>query len=765
MGRRTISLLRVIDVDKRRIPDKHYVYVIQVTWSDGITNIVYRRYSKFFDFQTKLLDKFPIEAGLVDPSQRMIPFLPGKILFGRSQIRRVAEERQKEIDAYCQALIKLPTNISECDDVLNFFTTKPEDINPVLRKPSKKKEIEHISEPLALDQYIAVAKYDRQQSNEVSLKAGMAVEVVERNETGWWFVVADEEQGWAPCSYLEKEDGTKENGVKLRPGKEERYVCNHAYSPMNDDEIQLHVGLVLEVIEKNPDGWWKARHGTSKGWVPAAYLDKADSQQARVISMIVDGPVEHIQTPLDASSMKPKVRPKTTTPSSTTTQGNMALHISPKLGRQQLPPRKNSVKAVSAKCKAKPPRPQPPNVAPHTKTTADFQSNIQDGISFRKGQNVKVLQRSSKGWWYVDIEGEQGWAPTHFIECHDKQDQKSVPIQSGSNQPQTTGRSTSSQAVSKSINKLQKTGNSNQTRRQNTEASKLAPASKIAAVFEQSRSNEAKGGHKLKRKPTRPSPPKLKGTPLGPPKPQRGTINVQYEDDDDSEWDSDGDVNEYENIDDSWIDQVPNAKDTPVEDSIQIMANVIHDFEAASKTEISVKKGSVVEVLDMNNQHWWLVKTNNEEGWVSRDYLLLKQLKGTQANKDNDDNIYQNASVFRKPSLPAKPKHVISKKLGIRTDVAIKNIPMKSPRLKSSPWSEYKSGKSASMERGVKLRSASHTSTDSSKGNMTKPETVGNGVVNLNRSAPKTNNSHVSQNCQQNELSQILRKMGRSKIE
>ena len=29
----------------------HQVYLITVTWSDNAVNIIYRRYSKFFDFQ------------------------------------------------------------------------------------------------------------------------------------------------------------------------------------------------------------------------------------------------------------------------------------------------------------------------------------------------------------------------------------------------------------------------------------------------------------------------------------------------------------------------------------------------------------------------------------------------------------------------------------------------------------------------------------------------------------------------------------------
>ncbi|KAF7253924.1 SH3 and PX domain-containing protein 2A [Varanus komodoensis] len=41
----------VVDVEKRRSPSKHYVYIIKVTWSDSTCQMIYRRYSKFFDLQ------------------------------------------------------------------------------------------------------------------------------------------------------------------------------------------------------------------------------------------------------------------------------------------------------------------------------------------------------------------------------------------------------------------------------------------------------------------------------------------------------------------------------------------------------------------------------------------------------------------------------------------------------------------------------------------------------------------------------------------
>uniref|UniRef100_A0A8C3AJ99 SH3 and PX domains 2A n=1 Tax=Cyclopterus lumpus TaxID=8103 RepID=A0A8C3AJ99_CYCLU len=159
------------------------------------------RYSKFFDLQMQILDKFPIEGGQKDPKKRIIPFLPGKILFRRSHVRDVAMKRLRFIDDYCRALVRLPPQISQSEDVLRFFETKAEDVNPPVEDyGSKRKSGIDSSEPMVLEQYVAVANYERQENSEISLKAGETVDVIEKSESGWWFVSTAEEQGWVPAT-------------------------------------------------------------------------------------------------------------------------------------------------------------------------------------------------------------------------------------------------------------------------------------------------------------------------------------------------------------------------------------------------------------------------------------------------------------------------------------------------------------------------------------------------------------------------------------
>ncbi|XP_074229782.1 SH3 and PX domain-containing protein 2A isoform X1 [Camelus bactrianus] len=340
----------VVDVEKRRNPSKHYVYIINVTWSDSTSQTIYRRYSKFFDLQMQLLDKFPIEGGQKDPKQRIIPFLPGKILFRRSHIRDVAVKRLKPIDEYCRALVRLPPHISQCDEVFRFFEARPEDVNPPKEDygSSKRKSVwlsswaespkkdvtgaDTNAEPMILEQYVVVSNYKKQENSELSLQAGEVVDVIEKNESGWWFVSTSEEQGWVPATYLEAQNGTRDDSdintsktgevskrrkahlrrldrrwtlggmVNRQHSREEKYVTVQPYTSQSKDEIGFEKGVTVEVIRKNLEGWWYIRYLGKEGWAPASYLKKAkDDLPARKKNLA--GPVEIIGNIMEISNL------------------------------------------------------------------------------------------------------------------------------------------------------------------------------------------------------------------------------------------------------------------------------------------------------------------------------------------------------------------------------------------------------------------------------------------------------------------------------
>ncbi|XP_040905329.1 SH3 and PX domain-containing protein 2A-like isoform X2 [Toxotes jaculatrix] len=461
MQLRTVLDVNVVDVQKRRNPSKHYVYLINVTYSDSTSHVIYRRYSKFFDLQMRILDKFPIEGGQKDPKKRIIPFLPGKVLFRRSHIRDVAVKRLKHLDNYCKALMKLPSHISQSEEVLKFFETKSEDLNPPTEDcggSGKRKSGLDASDPMLLEQYVVVASYEKQEPAEISLQAGEVVDVIEKSESGWWFVSTAEEQGWVPATYLNSHSGTRDD-LELgasKAGEEEKYVTVQPYSSQGKDEIAFEKGVIVEVIQKNLEGWWFIRYQDKEGWAPASYLKKVkDDFSPR--KKTVTGPVEIIGNIMEISNLlnkkalsekdmqsegvpeSPQVARKEislpipcadSSPVSSSQDGkSKAEPASPAIARiaphrveigspvlrQKPPPRRDATLGFQL-----PSPPEPPTVEAEYYTIADFQSCISDGISFNGGQKAEVIEKNSGGWWYVQIGEKEGWAPCSYIDKRKK---------------------------------------------------------------------------------------------------------------------------------------------------------------------------------------------------------------------------------------------------------------------------------------------------------------------------------------------------------
>ncbi|XP_074866057.1 SH3 and PX domain-containing protein 2B isoform X2 [Carettochelys insculpta] len=433
MPRRSILEVKVLDVQKRRTPNKHYVYIIKVTWSNGSTEVIYRRYSKFFDLQMQMLDKFPMEGGQKDPKQRIIPFLPGKILFRRSHIRDVAVKRLIPIDEYCKALIRLPPYISQCEEVLQFFEMRPEDLNPPKEEPiGKKKSGGDLAsvDPLVLEQYVVVADYQKQESSEISLCVGQVVDIIEKNESGWWFVSTSDEQGWVPATCLEAQDGVQDE-FSMQPEEEEKYTVIYPYTARDEDEMNLDKGAMVEVIQKNLEGWWKIRYQGQEGWAPASYLKKGSGEiftqklgsgsSTHSCALDLDGfPRQQNSTGREKDG--PNSQRDGRFDGRPLPQADIRRK-SPKM-RQRPPPRRDLTIPRGLNL---PKPPVPPQVEEEYYTIADFQTTIPDGISFQAGMKVEVIEKNLSGWWYIQIEEKEGWAPATFIDKYKKTSNASRP--------------------------------------------------------------------------------------------------------------------------------------------------------------------------------------------------------------------------------------------------------------------------------------------------------------------------------------------------
>jgi len=400
-GGRTVQIVRVIDIEKRRIPSKHYVYVLEVTWSDGTQNVVYRRCSQFFTLQANLIDAFPVEGGVKNPAERILPFLPGKVFF-RSNVREVALKRKTALDDYCKNLVKLPEKMLCCDHVTSFFEPSMEDVSTftdslkrdgsIKQKGGKKADV--ISDPVLLEQYIALSDFRSCGKGQVNLVAGDVVEVIEKSDSGWYFVNIANEQGWVPCSYLEPVDGSNDNTVE-KCLTEEKFVCVKPCEKSLDDELDLELGAIVEVIQRGSDGWWEVRFKGKLGWAPRAHLKSAShldlSKQTLACGIVRD---------------------------------RESLRIVAGRKEMGVPPRRRSVKRTMNKRTLKDRKASLATFVPESEyvAVADYHVNVgSTNINMSSGRLYTVIERAPNGWSLIKSDGQEGWVPSEILKRQRKE--------------------------------------------------------------------------------------------------------------------------------------------------------------------------------------------------------------------------------------------------------------------------------------------------------------------------------------------------------
>ncbi|KAM6907764.1 neutrophil cytosol factor 1 [Xenentodon cancila] len=227
--------VELLGFEKRFFPSQHYVYMLMVKWSDLSEKLIYRTYPEIHSFHKSLKEMFPIESGQIEKKDRIIPSLPAPRWVDSQKSR---ETRKITLAEYCQSLINLPSHISRCNLLSSFFKVRAEDENPPAPNTLKRNETfvesrnlargvaSDISGPIILDTYRVVADFEKTSKHELTVHTDDLVEIVEKNQNGWWFCQCESKRGWIPASYLEPLDGPDESEEAEPDYEGKRYSVN-----------------------------------------------------------------------------------------------------------------------------------------------------------------------------------------------------------------------------------------------------------------------------------------------------------------------------------------------------------------------------------------------------------------------------------------------------------------------------------------------------------------------------------------------------------
>uniref|UniRef100_A0A673HEP9 SH3 and PX domain-containing protein 2A-like n=1 Tax=Sinocyclocheilus rhinocerous TaxID=307959 RepID=A0A673HEP9_9TELE len=260
-----------------------------------------------------------------------------------------------------------------------------------------------------------------------------------------------EEQGWVPATYLVSLTGRRDSH-KTSSGESKtkihkwlacvkhKYITVQSFSSSSQDELGFERGIIVEVIQRNLEGWWFIRYGGKEGWAPAAYLRKmqdgviAGNQATETNKPAVQGQVEIIGNLMEISNLLNKkpanerhshtqtdtnAHRNTSVSSTSSTIKTKTVPPSPAIARVA-PQRFHTYSSLHSQGFQLPQPPDPPTVEAEYYTIAEFRSCLTDGISFSGGQKAEVIDKNSGGWWYVQIEEKEGWAPCSYIDKRKK---------------------------------------------------------------------------------------------------------------------------------------------------------------------------------------------------------------------------------------------------------------------------------------------------------------------------------------------------------
>uniref|UniRef100_UPI00398EBBBB NADPH oxidase organizer 1-like n=1 Tax=Pristiophorus japonicus TaxID=55135 RepID=UPI00398EBBBB len=272
---------------------KGKTYLSSVLWSDQNDVIVYRTFEEFKKLHRTIVKKFPLEAGRIKKSDRILPRFEDI-----SRKERIHNRMSKSVlrirmlEKYCDHLLRCGAKISEDHEVVQFFLPTNKDLAPsfpsdsIIIMPSTVEQkidtwshpgrtfAENITQPVPSENYRCIASYETKDTNNNLFKVTMdeIVNVITRNISGWWLVENEEKQlAWFPAPYLKKCLNSAPSIINNETDDYQYYAVK-SYEAKDDDELSIHVGVIVEVLKKFSDGWWIIRYDGQSGYVPSLYL-------------------------------------------------------------------------------------------------------------------------------------------------------------------------------------------------------------------------------------------------------------------------------------------------------------------------------------------------------------------------------------------------------------------------------------------------------------------------------------------------------------
>ncbi|XP_017713882.1 PREDICTED: NADPH oxidase organizer 1 isoform X9 [Rhinopithecus bieti] len=194
-----------------------------VRWSDGSDTFVRRSWDEFRRLKKTLKETFPVEAGLLRRSDRVLPKLLGQasldaplLAHGGRTSRGLV--RLQLLETYSRRLLATAERVAQSSAITGFFAPQPLDLEPTL-PPGSRVILPTPEEPpvsraagrlsihsLETQSLRCLQPFCTQDTRNrpFQARAQESLDVLLRHPSGWWLVENEDQQvAWFPAPYLE----------------------------------------------------------------------------------------------------------------------------------------------------------------------------------------------------------------------------------------------------------------------------------------------------------------------------------------------------------------------------------------------------------------------------------------------------------------------------------------------------------------------------------------------------------------------------------
>ncbi|XP_023036633.1 CD2-associated protein isoform X3 [Drosophila willistoni] len=306
-----------------------------------------------------------------------------------------------------------------------------------------------------MDNIRAIVEYEyaAKEPDELDLQKGAIIHRIKQMPGGWWqgTLKANGKTGMFPDNFvrvLDSNNTTNSNGnhsgddsaaaVQLRDKSttsNRRCKVIYSYTQVNDDELTLAVGDVIEFLGEVEEGWWRGRLRSKVGVFPSNFVQHIEpspilaSKRPPTIGATVTtsaltrkGPPKPPVATVSASSIREKNRVNASNNIAATTAAPPSAEEADIPGVPMLPP-----KPQREFCRVEFP----------------YAPQNEDELELKVDEIITIIttELPDKGWWKGEIRGKVGVFPDNFVKLLPPTEV--API----NEPTTTTTATAASAT------------------------------------------------------------------------------------------------------------------------------------------------------------------------------------------------------------------------------------------------------------------------------------------------------------------------------